>query len=59
MSAANQPDLMTVDEFLAWVTPDGSERWELVEGRPWAMAPSSPRHGAIANEVGRLIVKTL
>jgi Uma2 family endonuclease len=55
MSAANQPDLMTVGEFLDWVTPDGAERWELVEGRPFAMAPSSPRHGAIANEVGRLI----
>ena len=54
MSAANQPDLMTVAEYLDWVTPDGSERWELVEGRPWAMAPSSPLHGMIAAQVAYL-----
>jgi Uma2 family endonuclease len=56
MSAANQlPDLMTVAEFLVWETPDGSNRWELVEGAPEAMAPSSPRHGAIAARVARLL----
>jgi Uma2 family endonuclease len=54
MSAANQPDLMTVAEYLDWVTPDGSERWELVEGRPWAMAPSSPLHGMVAAQVAYL-----
>ena len=33
MSAANQrPYLMTVAEFLDWPPPDGSDRWELVDG---------------------------
>ncbi len=55
-SAASQlPAAMTVAEFLAWSPPDGSERWELIEGVPRAMAPASPRHGAIQGEVYRLI----
>jgi hypothetical protein len=34
MNAANQlPYLMTVAEFLDRQTPDGSDRWELVDGR--------------------------
>jgi Uma2 family endonuclease len=56
MSAASRlPYLMTVAEFLDWETPDGSERWELIDGMPEAMAPASDRHGAIHAEVGRLI----
>jgi Uma2 family endonuclease len=56
MSAANQlPATMTVAEFLAWNPPDASDRWELIEGAPRAMAPASPRHGAIQGEVSRLI----
>jgi Uma2 family endonuclease len=56
MSAANQlPASMTVAEFLAWSPPDGSDRWELIEGAPRAMAPASPRHGAIQGEAARLI----
>ena len=56
MSAANQlPHLMTVAEFLDWPTPDGSDRWELVDGVPAAMAPASDRHGAIHAETARLI----
>jgi Uma2 family endonuclease len=56
MSAANQlPHLMTVAEFLAWDTPDGSDRWELIDGTPEAMAPASDRHGAIQAETARLI----
>jgi hypothetical protein len=32
MSAASQlPYLMTVAEFLDWETPDGSDRWELID----------------------------
>lgn len=54
MSAATQlPTTMTVAEFLAW-DPDG-DRWELIDGTPRAMAPATPRHGAIQNEVGRLL----
>jgi Uma2 family endonuclease len=56
MSAANQlPHLMTAAEFLDWPAPDGSDRWELVDGTPVAMAPSRPRHGMIAAEVGALL----
>jgi Uma2 family endonuclease len=39
MSAGNQLPVMTVAEFLDWPTPDGSDRWELVDGVPVAMAP--------------------
>ena len=58
MSAAAQlPHLMTVAEFLAWNSPAGSDpdRWELRDGHPIAMAPSSPRHGAIAAQAARLL----
>jgi|ERR1700733_13962931 Uma2 family endonuclease len=56
MSAANKlPPAMTVAEFLDWQPPGGGHRWELVDGTPRAMAPASPRHGAIQNEAGRLI----
>jgi Uma2 family endonuclease len=55
MSAANQlPATMTAVEFLTW-NPQDSDRWELIDGTPRAMAPASPRHGAIQAEVGRLI----
>jgi Uma2 family endonuclease len=55
MSAANQlPAAMTVAEFLDW-NPQDSDRWELIDGTPQAMAPVSPRYGAIQSEVGRLI----
>ena len=54
-SASRLPAAMPVAEFLDWTGPDGSERWELVEGQPRAMAPSSPRHGAIAAQVARLL----
>ena len=56
MSAANQlPPGMTVAEFLAWDAPYGGDRWELVDGAPRAMAPATPRHGAIQAEVCRLV----
>lgn len=55
MSASRQTAPMTVAEFLPWSAPDGSERWELMEGAPRAMAPSSPRHGAIAAQIARLL----
>lgn len=39
--------LMTVEEFLVW--DDGTDtRYELIAGRPVAMAPPSPFHGALA-----------
>jgi Uma2 family endonuclease len=56
MSAASKlPPVMTAGEFLAWVPPGGGDRWELVDGTPHAMAPATPRHGAIQAEAARLI----
>jgi Uma2 family endonuclease len=55
MSAALQrPDPMTIEAFLAWDAPPGA-RWQLVDGVPVAMAPASPIHGSLQNELGRLI----
>ena len=55
--ASRLPHRMTVAEFQDWAPPDGLEdrRWELVDGEPVCMAPASENHGAIQNEVGRLI----
>ena len=53
-SALQPPPLMTVAEFLAWDAPNGV-RWQLVDGEAIAMAPPSRSHGAIQNELGRLI----
>lgn len=56
MSAATHlPHLMTVAAFLDWHTPDGSDRWELIDGIPRAMAPPSDRHALIHGEAARLI----
>jgi Uma2 family endonuclease len=49
------PHLMTVAAFLGWETPDGSDRWELIDGMPEAMAPSTPRHGLIHAEAARIL----
>lgn len=48
------PVYMTLDEFLIWDAP-GPDKWQLVDGEPTAMAPGSRTHGAIQNELGRLI----
>ncbi|MGO9239150.1 MAG: Uma2 family endonuclease [Methylocella sp.] len=48
------PVRMTVTEFLAW-NPPSPQLWQLVDGEPQAMAPANRTHGAIQNELGRLI----
>ena len=48
------PIRMTVAEFFAW-NPPSVQLWQLVDGEPQAMAPASVTHGAIQNELGRLI----
>ncbi len=41
---------MTVAEFLAW--DDGTDtRYELIDGRPVAMAPAAPNHSIIASKI--------
>jgi Uma2 family endonuclease len=46
---------MMAAEFLDWRTPDGSDRWELIDGIPRAMASPSDRHALIHSEALRLI----
>jgi Uma2 family endonuclease len=53
-SALKPPTTMTTTEFLAWDAP-GPGRWELVDGEPVAMAPTSRTHGALQGELGALI----
>jgi len=48
------PYHMSVAEFLVWNAP-APLLWQLVDGEPQAMAPASRTHGAIQNELGRLI----
>ncbi len=45
---------MNVAEFLAWDAPPG-RGWQLIDGEPVAMAPSSRTHGALQGELGGLI----
>lgn len=45
---------MTVAEFLLWNGP-GPTRWQLVDGEPVAMAPTSRTHGMLQGELGGLI----
>ena len=52
-SVVKPPAEMTVAEFLSWQAPGG--RWELVDGEPVAMAPTSRTHGALQNQLGHLI----
>lgn len=62
MAAALQNPLtrMTLDEFLSWDSGGSSGvRWQLVDGEPVAMAPSSEAHGAIQMELGRLLANHL
>jgi Uma2 family endonuclease len=51
-SALKPPAEMTVAEFLAWDAPG---RWQLVDGEPVAMAPTSRTHGALQIELGGVI----
>jgi Uma2 family endonuclease len=44
---------MSLAQFLDW--DDGTDtRYELVDGRVMAMAPPSPRHGALTGQLARL-----
>lgn len=53
-SALTLPDRMTVQEFLAW--DDGTDtRYELVGGRPVAMAAPSPVHSRITGNIAGVL----
>jgi Uma2 family endonuclease len=50
--------LMTVAEFLTW--DDGTDtRYELVDGRPVAMAPVAPAHSVIVLNLGHALKSRL
>lgn len=44
------PDAMSLDEFLVWDVPEGA-LWQLVDGEPRAMAPTSPIRGVIQSRL--------
>ncbi len=47
---------MTVDEFLYWDPRDRSRRrWQLIDGEPVAMAPTTDAHGSIQGEIAGLL----
>ena len=51
---------MTVDEFLVCDADDVTgRRWQLIDGEPVLMAPAAEAHGAIPNELGRLLANHL
>lgn len=45
---------MPLEEFLAWDAP-GPTSWELYDGHPVAMAPSSDAHGTVVMNLGSLL----
>jgi Uma2 family endonuclease len=54
VALAKVPVRMTVAEFLQWDAGD-DRRYELVDGKPHAMAPASAIHAFLQNELGSLI----
>ncbi len=54
VALARIPMRMSLAEFLAWEPGDG-RAWQLVDGEPQAMSPANVVHGALQNELGRLI----
>ncbi len=60
-NAACVPHCMTVADFQDWVpeTALAERRWNLVDGEPICMAPTSENHGAIQSEAAYLITQYL
>ncbi len=55
MSAATKlPIRMTVDEFLDWNPGDG-QRWQLIDGEPRSMSPTSRTHARVQARLAGLI----
>ena len=56
MTALRKPVGMTVADFQAWQPEEHPERrWQLFDGEPVSMAPSSENHGAIQSEAAFLL----
>ena len=60
-AALRVPHRMTVAEFQDWLPPAGEEdrRWNLVDGQPVCMAPTTENYGAMQSEVAYLITQQL
>jgi Uma2 family endonuclease len=54
VALAQQAARMSVQDFFRWDSGDGL-RYELVDGKPRAMAPAGTVHGFLQSEFGRLI----
>lgn len=56
-NAARLDPPMTVEEFQDWVPEPGLEgwRWQLIDGTPIGMAPTSNAHGAIQSRTSTII----
>jgi Uma2 family endonuclease len=50
---------MTVEEFFDWCPKTDDRHWELIDGRPVAMAPTSPRHAVLLSAIVRRIDEAL
>jgi Uma2 family endonuclease len=49
------PSRMTIEEFLDWPVDGTGTKFELVDGKPRAMAPASGTHGRIQATLARLL----
>lgn len=50
---------MTVDEFFDWCPKTDDRHWELIDGRPVAMAPPSRPHAALVTAISRRVDEAL
>ena len=50
---------MTIEAFFDWCPKDDSRHWELIDGRPVAMAPTSGAHAVLLTAIGRRIDEAL
>ena len=44
---------LTIDAFFNWCPTDEHRRWELFDGRPVAMAPTSRVHATLLGNITR------
>ena len=56
-NAALKP--MTIEEFFKWCPKDDDRHWELIDGQPLAMAPTTGAHAILLTAIGRRIDEAL
>lgn len=55
MLATRKTPLMTVAEFLAFADTRPGEKWQLIDGRPVAMAGGTVRHASISANIAEVL----